>query len=456
MVAPSPVSALLHAATMVAAGPFLLIQLEPLYAGSQAGLIALTWVGGLTLVLAGLMALCARDAKRVLAYSTISQLSVPILGAAVFASGPSLYHIVAHAWFKAPLFLAVGYLAAVASHHGGGNVHVTQHSGDEHDTDDHTLLTRLAGSARRHPLVLIALVLAGLALAGVAFTGGFFGKEQVLLALQSRASQVYQGDITFGSAYPAVAQAWRIGAFLMLLSLPITAAYSARLIGILILGKTESVEPERPAVKQPLASLGLITLAAFVGCIVLSIAFGSFQAVFSRDDQPWRWIKPEPAGLIIDLLLVAAAITLAWLFNLARPRAAAVLMRGTLGKLARFFDNGMYLRELWTGLFGRGGTIIAALADRSERDVIARVVEETGRDGRRLAHASSWFDRHVVDGLRYWGAEIWWVVRRLHQRWLQNGSIQHYMFVILLSATVLCLIVIRPLAKAFGEIIGRM
>lgn len=454
MVAPSPVSALLHAATMVAAGPFLLVQLEPLYAGSQTGLIALTWVGGLTLVLAGLMALCARDAKRVLAYSTISQLSVPILGAAVFASGPSLYHIIAHAWFKAPLFLAVGYLAAVASRHGGGNQHVTEHSGDGHDADDHTLLTRLSGSARRYPLALAAMVIAGLALAGLAFTGGFFGKEQVLLALQSRATQVYQGEITFGGAYPEVALAWRIGAFLMLLSLPITAAYSARLIGILVLGKGEPAHGSESERKSPLVTLALVTLAALVGCVALALAYAKFVDVFSREDQPWRWIQPSGLSIVVDLVLVLTAIAIALSFSLSRSNRTAPT--SPVSRVAAFFDNGMYLREFWTGLFGRGGTLIAALADRSDRELIARVVDATGKDGRRLARASSWFDLHVVDGLRYWAAEFWWVVRRLHQRWLQNGSIQHYMFVILLSAAVLCLIVIRPLAKAFGEILGRM
>src|SRR5205085_9370590 len=114
MVAPSPVSALLHAATMVAAGPFLMIELSELFSNSQSALVATVLVAGISMVLCGLMALAAQDAKRVLAYSTVSQLCVPVLGVGAFAGYAGLYHLLAHAWIKAPLFLAVGYLAIVA------------------------------------------------------------------------------------------------------------------------------------------------------------------------------------------------------------------------------------------------------------------------------------------------------------------------------------------------------
>ena len=110
MVAPAPVSALLHAATMVAAGPFLLIRTHILFAATDMALIAPVLLGGVTLVLGGLMALCADEPKRVLAYSTVSQLGLVIMSVGALAEEAGLYHLLSHAWFKAALFLGVGYL----------------------------------------------------------------------------------------------------------------------------------------------------------------------------------------------------------------------------------------------------------------------------------------------------------------------------------------------------------
>ncbi|MDQ3023335.1 MAG: hypothetical protein M3R04_02950 [bacterium] len=476
MVAPAPVSALLHAATMVAAGPFLLVQIEPLLATSEAALVATVLVAGVTLVLTGLMALSARDAKRVLAFSTISQLCVPVLGAAVFAPGPALYALIAHAWFKAPLFLAVGYLAAVTTTNkknvGGADTLTGQPvavtslpptaTGDQR-YEDSTLLSNLAGTARRYPLALAALVLGGLSLASVIFTGGYFGKEQVLLALLTRGQALLPEDLgTFGDRLPRAAAAWQVGAVLMLLSIPISAAYTARLVGILGWGRLSTAHDDvNSSSKQP-AVLVPVLMASVIGTIGLAAAYQWFVGTFSNPEQAWRWIEQtSPASILnivlyTDVLLVLGGIGFAWMLNVARPASGAQAVEaGMLAGLIRFFDSGMRLREFWHAFVGSGGAWLAALSGRGE-EKIDQAVMATGRDGRRLAVASSWFDDHVVDGLRYWGAEVWWVIRRWHQRLLQNGSIQHYMFVILASAVVLCFVVLPAMAKAINEILSRM
>jgi NADH-quinone oxidoreductase subunit L len=455
MVAPAPVSALLHAATMVAAGPFLLTRLFGFFQYSEPAMATAVILGGLSLVLCGLMALTARDAKQVLAYSTISQLSVAVVGVGVLNYNAAVYHILAHAWLKAPLFIAVGYLAVLASRHAGGAAHVAQHSGDAHDHDDHTLLQRMAGAAKSQPLVLATLVLAGASLAGVWGLAGFFGKESILLSLLTRAQMQLAEGHTYATDYPLATLSWSIGAALLLLSIPLTAAYAARLVAVLGWGRN----PEQAAAASRSGSLvttGLALLAALVGSLGLGLLTGQFLRFVTQPGDEWRWggegVSPALiTGLDVALVLLAIAFTIAIVLSAKTHRLPA-----SLARVGSFFASGMYLREFWTTLVGRGGTLVARLADKSEREVVARVMDRTGHDGRRLARASDWFDRHIVDGLRYWGAEAWWLIRRGHQRLLQTGSIQHYMLVIVISTVLLCFIVLRPLAKAFGEILGRM
>jgi NADH:ubiquinone oxidoreductase subunit 5 (subunit L)/multisubunit Na+/H+ antiporter MnhA subunit len=511
MVAPTPVSALLHAATMVAAGPYLLTQLGAFFQYSEIAMLAAVLVGGVSLVLAGLMALAARDAKRVLAYSTISQLALPVLGVGVLANTASFYQVLAHAWFKAPLFLAVGYLAVAASRHTGGAQHVADHSGSERDPDDHTLLDRLRGAARHSAVARWTLLLAGASLAGVLGTAGYMGKEQILLALLTRWRQELAPEVTFGSTYPLAAAAWTIGSVLVVLSIPITAAYTVRLIGLLGWGKSaagaehtldpqstntssgvdQQVRPELdvtltqlpagsvdpPQAAQPpkrtervlgpygqhrswSPALVLSLLAAFIGSIGLGALLPQLRGYLTPPDELWRWAEGGGFHVVVtavDVLLVLGAGYFTWRFNVARPDEGARAVReGRLQPLIALLDNGLNLRWFWNTVIGYGGALLSLRADRFERRALDRLVMNTARDGRRLARLADWVDRHVVDGLRYWAAEVWWVLKRVHQRLLQTGSIQHYMFVILLSAVILCFVVLPPLARAFGEILGRL
>jgi NADH-quinone oxidoreductase subunit L len=456
MVAPTPVSALLHAATMVAAGPFLLTRLGGFFQYSEAAMVTAVLLGGVSLVLCGLMALSARDAKQVLAYSTISQLAVAVVGVGVLNYNGALYHVLAHAWFKAPLFLAVGYLAVLASQQRGGTQHLADHSGTEQH-DDHTLLTRLAGSAHGKPIVLATLVLAGASLAGVIGLGGYFGKESILLSLLTRWKEAFGEGATFGSVYPLAGAAWTIGSVLLILSIPITAAYSARLVGLLGWGhKAADAEAPRTTGAPQLANM-LALLAALIGSVGAGLLLKPFLALLTQPDEAWRWGGEGVAEQLIagiDVLLVLGGIGFAWLLNVARPASGAQAVESGLAGPIAFFASGMRLREFWLAVIGRGGAWLAALSGRGE-ERLDELVLRTGADGRRLARASAWFDEHAVDGARWWGAELWWVIRRWHQRWLQNGSIQHYMWVILLSAAALCFIVLPALARAFKEILGR-
>jgi NADH-quinone oxidoreductase subunit L len=159
MAGPTPVSALIHSATMVAAGVYLLLRLFPLFQAAPAALAVVLWVGGLTALFAALVATVQTDLKRILAWSTISQLGEMMLALGLGGPLAAAYHLATHAAFKSTLFLTAG---------------VIDHSAGSRD------LRQLGGLARRLPLAALAFAGAGLALAGVPPFSGFWSEEAIL------------------------------------------------------------------------------------------------------------------------------------------------------------------------------------------------------------------------------------------------------------------------------------
>jgi NADH-quinone oxidoreductase subunit L len=162
MEGPTPVSALIHAATMVAAGVYLMVRIAPLTAHAPQVQTAMLAIGVLTASLAGSMALVERDLKRILAFSTVSQLGFMMAACGAGAPGAAFFHLVTHAFFKALLFLVAGAL-----------IHAL-HTND---------VFEMGGVARKMPLTTVAFAIGALALAGVVPTSGFFSKDAILAAV---------------------------------------------------------------------------------------------------------------------------------------------------------------------------------------------------------------------------------------------------------------------------------
>jgi NADH-quinone oxidoreductase subunit L len=160
MAGPTPVSALIHAATMVTAGIYLICRLAPLYLLAPITLTVVAWVGGATALFAALIGLFQRDIKKVLAYSTVSQLGYMFLGlgSAGFAAG--FLHLFTHAWFKALLFLGAGSV-----------IHAMHHQQD---------LFRMGGLRAKLPVTFWTMVVATLCIMGFPGTSGFFSKDEIL------------------------------------------------------------------------------------------------------------------------------------------------------------------------------------------------------------------------------------------------------------------------------------
>ncbi|WP_305041315.1 NADH-quinone oxidoreductase subunit L [Geoalkalibacter sp.] len=203
MAGPTPVSALIHAATMVTAGVYLLCRLFPLVSLSPTGMMAIAAVGALSALYAASCALAQREIKRVLAFSTMSQVGFMMLAVGAGAVSAAMFHLFTHAFFKALLFMAAGCV-----------IHLT---GGEND------ITRMGGLRKQSPFVFWLFLAGALCLAGAPLTGGFFSKDEILLADFARATLFYRGI-------------WLLGTCTALL----TAIYTFRLVYMVFAGEPRS------------------------------------------------------------------------------------------------------------------------------------------------------------------------------------------------------------------------
>ncbi|HEX4872211.1 MAG TPA: NADH-quinone oxidoreductase subunit L [Nevskiaceae bacterium] len=198
MAGPTPVSALIHAATMVTAGVYLIARTHPLFEVAPYALDAVAWVGAITLLMAGFIALTQTDIKKILAYSTMSQIGYMFLALGVGAYQPAVFHLMTHAFFKALLFLSAGSVI-LACHH-------------EQD------IFRMGGLRKQIPLTYWCFLIGSLALIAFPYSSGYFSKEEILFEAW------YSGE-------PALFWLGLAGAFM-------TALYTFRLIFIAFFGES--------------------------------------------------------------------------------------------------------------------------------------------------------------------------------------------------------------------------
>ena len=217
MEGPTPISALIHAATMVTAGVFMVARLAPLYNASSAAMSLVAVIGAITMVLGATIALTQTDIKRVVAYSTMSQLGYMIMACGLGAYAAGMYHLLTHGAFKALLFLGCGSVI-IALHH-------------EQD------MRRMGGLKDRMPITYWTFVIGSLALAGFPLTAGFFSKDDILV-----------------SAW-AAGSLGQVLAILGLLTAMLTAFYSFRLVFVTFWGPSHVDSHHAPHVHEPSHSM---------------------------------------------------------------------------------------------------------------------------------------------------------------------------------------------------------
>ncbi|MFE4377989.1 NADH-quinone oxidoreductase subunit L [Streptomyces cyaneofuscatus] len=416
MAGPTPVSALIHAATMVAAGIYFVARLLPVFAASGAALVVLAVMAAVTMIGSGLAALAQDDIKRVLAYSTIGQLGYMSGALAVGDRGAAVFHLISHGAFKAVLFLAAGVVIHAAG------------------TNSLAAMSRMGGLARRIPDAYWTMTVALLALAAIPPFAGFFSKEAVLVAAEHTA----MGDRTVAPA----AAGWTI-LVAGLLAAVLTAAYATRLWLLAFRGRGAEV-PDHG--RQPLAMTSVLWVLA-----VPTIAFGLTAGVIG-DWFDGHALTPSltTAVLSTGVGLVGGLVTYgAWRHTTAlaartpigavaaHPGAEPALVEaeamtshtaayGTiadaadpadpgrllLGPLHRHAVTGFHLDALYTALFVRPVQQAARLVRFLDRTVVDTYVDGSGAATRLLGTA----------------------VRRA-----QTGNVQTYLSVLLAGSLVLAI-----------------
>ncbi|APZ43855.1 NADH-quinone oxidoreductase subunit L [Acidihalobacter ferrooxydans] len=391
MEGPTPISALIHAATMVTAGIFMVTRMSPIYELSETALSVMLIIGSITAFFMGLIGIVQNDIKRVIAYSTLSQLGymTAALGASAFAAG--MFHLMTHAFFKALLFLAAGSVI-MAMHH-------------EQD------IRKMGGLRKYMPITYWTSLIGSLALIGFPGFSGFFSKESIIGAVE--ASQIP------GAHFAAV---------MLILGVFVTALYTFRLFFLVYHGEermdahTRAHLHESPkVVTVPLILLAIATVGA--GGVAYPLLFGSFfgNSIYVAPQYDVLAVLGEHFHGLLSFTLHGLAQPPFWL---------------ALAGVAVAWDVTLYRSKLGLHVHSRLGWVRTVLEKGYGFDAFNDAVFAAGSRGLgRLLWRLG--DALLIDGLVVNGTArlIGWTAARV--RWVQTGYLYHYSFAMIIGVLVL-------------------
>jgi NADH-quinone oxidoreductase subunit L len=402
MAGPTPVSALIHAATMVTAGVYLVVRASPVFAASPTASLAVASVGAITALFAATIALRQWDIKKVLAYSTVSQLGYMFIAVGVGAYTAGVFHLVTHAFFKALLFLGAG--AVIHAMHAAQS-----HAGEHGDAQD---LRNMGGLRAAMPITGALMWVATLAIVGVPPLAGFFSKDEILASVFARAtgSPLADGSLL---GVPGTAVLFTILGLALMTAL-CTAVYMTRLALLAFEGTGRSssavqrgVHDAHGALLWPLVALGICTIAGGWLNLPALIPIGPVGVLE-------HWLDPvvgatarrlAPAaplghaqelwitgGAVVNAMLGIVIATVLWRRWAPVDSAHAVPAAGFSGVLERAYDVDAWVQR---GLLGP----VVAFARRVLWGTVDRGVDGalTG-GGRGLARAAQWVSAQVQVG----------------------------------------------------------
>ncbi len=484
MEGPTPVSALIHAATMVAAGVYLTARMFPILTATSSLVIA--YVGGITAIVAATIAIVRFDIKRVLAYSTISQLGYMMLaiGAGSYVAG--LFHLTTHAFFKALLFLGSGSVIhafhAMHAHHDEDHTDEAAHEHDNHglvhehgseippDQD----MRNMGGLRKKMPITFITMLIATLSISGVPFIfSGFWSKDKILGGVLGRAMEWNSGHhyILFVIALCAAG---------------ITAFYMFRLIFMTFFGEPRNQEMHNMAHESPWTmTVPLIVLAALSFPAVNHLWFNKNN--FKPPDQPHiqapqhAYVSPDTKiafslfglseaeaaeeeggkdteqadkahhahevahniAMVLSIIVAGLGILLSWLFY-HRRRFSAESVATTFRPAYNLFWNKYYFDEFYDGVLVALTVWKSRLFAKFDLSIIDGIVNGVATITRKIFAAFiGFFDNRIVDGIVNRVAEVTWAAGGRIRR-IQTGAIQTYLFVVL-GGIVLIILIFRAL-----------
>jgi NADH-quinone oxidoreductase subunit L len=426
MEGPTPVSAMIHAATMVSAGVYMAIRIFPLLsAGMEGGhptaaMTLVAFIGSLTALFAATIAVAQNDIKRVLAYSTISQLGYMVAALGIGAYVAAAFHLFTHAFFKALLFLGSGSVIH-------GMEHGVLHTGDHHmDPQD---MWNMGGLRKKMPITFWTFVAGGFALSGFPLiTAGFWSKDEIF-------------SDAFGHGH------WLVFLTLALAAL-LTAFYTMRQISLTFLGEPRTAEAEHAHESKWTITFPLVVLAIFA----VAAGWIGIPDWMTGGAIP-NWIHefvgetllepPESVGFNIVPLLTSLVVSLgglglgAWIYSKIKAGEPDPVAKA-LGPVHTLLKNKYYFDELYDFLFVRPAYWLAA------------------------TFTSLWMDRKVIDGVLHWFAKVVGVIGNFLRdfidkpvvnglgdrvgegtKWMgtvfraiQTGRVQQYMILTLVSVMI--------------------
>lgn len=483
MEGPTPVSALIHAATMVAAGVYLTARIFPMLTADAALVVAC--IGGFTALLGATIAITQTDIKRILAYSTVSQLGYMIMAIGVGAYSAGLFHLVTHAMFKACLFLGAGSLIYTLHH--------ALHYGLDHETDPQDIRS-MGGLLKKMPITGWSFITATLALSGIPLFSGFLSKDEVLASV-SAYSSLEQG---FTIALPYIGYAV---AFL-------TAVYMGKIVFKVFFGKPAKPEIYEHVKESPLMMVApIILLAGFSvwiwyglnpvnpaktwfiskyvktpGQIIPQSAAPiytakakeitppadyaaekalaeaeleeEFKAVSEQDEQVSTVTSPlmvhqvalenqtrhvALSSAAISFGVALAGLFFAWIIYHRKPRISLGLAKW-FAPLHSFSRRKWFFDELYEFLFVDTMLLLSRMVAWFDDNVIDWIVNLTTRITVVVAKGGGWFDKYIVDGVvnliggiaQFFGLML---------RTIQGGKVQTYIGLTLVGVVMMIFLV---------------
>ena len=363
MAGPTPISALIHAATMVTAGVYLIARTHTLFELAPDIQLLVAWVGLITLLMAGFTAMTQSDIKRILAYSTVSQIGYMFLGLGVGAWSGAIFHLMTHAFFKALLFLGAG--AVILSLH--------------HEQD----IFRMGAKRKQLPVGFLCFLIGGLALTAFPYTSGYFSKDEILIAaleVEGQGLWLWLGGV--------------IGAFF-------TGIYTFRLFFVVFYGESrghhDATEVKGMNIVLPLFIL--MALSLFGGWIPVPL-----DAVFSHGaEHEEHHISAAMHGVMIALPL--AGIAISYLFYGSGALSAERLMSLPISRaLHRFWNSGWGMDRLYDFLFVNPFLYLARINAKDIVDAFYNMLAALSRAGHLLIVRSQtgylrWYALSMAAGL---------------------------------------------------------
>ena len=415
MEGPTPVSALIHAATMVTAGVYMVVRMNAIYQLAPLAMNVVAVVGVVTAIFAASMALVQNDIKKVLAYSTISQLGYMFLALGVGAFAAGIFHVMTHAFFKALLFLGAGSVIHAMS--------------GEQD------IQKMGGLWDRIPVTAKTFLIATVAIAGIPPLAGFFSKDEIL-----------------GHAFETHPGLWAIG----LATAGMTAFYMFRLVFLTFFGYSRADEHAQHHIHEspqtmtiPLMILAVLSIiGGWIGWPA-SLGGGNPFEKFLEPVMPKLGAEAEESAravkqispteyflMFASIAIAVAGIWLAYEFYRTK-KLAPELVAKKAGPFYRLLFNKYYVDEIYDALFVNRAKDLGVFLGQ----VDAKVIDGVGVDGagwlaRFTSTLSMWWDKWIIDGLLNFSAKLTQLLS-FPIRFLQTGTFSSYALFILLGLAIL-------------------